>query len=267
MIMRKTDKRRLGQIEGALSPKEAFCLWLASAQAHECYASYVLWLRDQPMEEHPLQTLPQQVEQGVRLAHKGSKPAVIEQAVVSAVRDVVFYHELHSSLTGRLAVEWRQLVVQGLLALSETQLLLHSQEQRQIDRARWAAIHAVADLLSWKLVLRTLADRYLDGRSFVFPAQEADLVESLESATYALRMFNEHMQWLRCLEESAPKKKHRAPRHFEPVDVAALEAGAKARAAMTAEQFVLMAKAEAARCVHQTSLAVEMLDRVVLGPR
>ncbi len=103
--MSKTDERRLQKIEAALSPKEAFLLWLAEAQQYDSFASYVMSLKGQAREQHPMRTLPKQVEQTVRERHQGEKPPEparretraliqagrdqrIEDEVIQAVREV-----------------------------------------------------------------------------------------------------------------------------------------------------------------------------------
>jgi hypothetical protein len=104
--MTKTDERRLDRVEGSLTPKQAFLLWLGEAQAHEAWAAHVLALKNQPIEQHPMQTLPRQVEAAVRESHRAENDAVtsardrsaqkarrqhqIEDDVIRAVREVSF---------------------------------------------------------------------------------------------------------------------------------------------------------------------------------
>ena len=66
----RTNERRLDEIEKALTPKAVFLLWLGDVQHHQTLAEHVLDLVKRPIEEHPMQTLPKQVERAVRAANK-----------------------------------------------------------------------------------------------------------------------------------------------------------------------------------------------------
>src|ERR1041384_3446501 len=109
--MKKADKRRLEKVEAALTPKQAFLLWLEEARQDESYAPHVLAHRGQPMEEHPYRRLPRQVEQAVRDRYKetggpqvsasmypgrlqkAQAERMIDDEVRRAVREVAFYYE------------------------------------------------------------------------------------------------------------------------------------------------------------------------------
>ena len=133
--MSKTDERRLDRIEGSLNPKQAFLLWLEEARAHGSLTGYVLAQRGKPSEEHPYQRLPRQVEAAMRERYRKTGPDVseavhpgrglqklakeraIEDEVIVAVREVAFYIELHTALTGRVSGEWKAMALQKISLL------------------------------------------------------------------------------------------------------------------------------------------------------
>jgi len=84
--------------------------------------------------------------------------------------------------------------------------------------------------------------------------------------------FNDQMSWLEFLRDDAGRKTKRKKQDvlaeqltLEPIDEEQLKRDVEREAAVTAEQIVTVAKAEAAMFVHQSELAVELLDRVWMG--
>lgn len=73
-IARFTNSKQLVSYAGLATsvrqsgPKEAFLLWMEEAHQHESFASYVMSLKNQPIEQHPMQRLPRQVEESARQA-------------------------------------------------------------------------------------------------------------------------------------------------------------------------------------------------------
>jgi hypothetical protein len=291
----RSDERRLDKIAAALTPKQAFLLWLDAAQQHESWAAHVLAMRGQPIAQHPYQRLPRQVEQAVRGAHQAQRAAPanpfagpagqraqrerqLEQEVVTAVREVAFYLELHGALTDRLAVEWKALTLQLLLALGECRALWRQDAPapRELYRARSWVVQAAGELLGWQAVATRLADQYTSGRRLLFPEQARLLTESIEIAMLLVEQFNDHLGWLAYLRDDAKKRKVRrtearrtkdAPPMLDltPIDGEALHAAARREATTTATQLVAMAKSEAALFVHQGELAAELLAGVWAG--
>jgi hypothetical protein len=211
--MTTSDGRRMDKIEASLTPRQLFLLWLEEARQHETLASHVLSQRGQPIEQHPWQRLPGQVEQAVRERWKG-KPEVnsvhprtyqraqrerqIEHEVVLAVREVTFYLELHGALTGRISAEWKAMALQTLLAFGMSRELMQADlpTQKEIDQARHWVVQSAGDLLTSQAMARQLADQYADGRSLLFPEQDRQLKECIETATWLIEHFNDHMHWL-----------------------------------------------------------------------
>ncbi len=272
--MTRTDDRRLDKIEQALSPREAFLLWMAEAHEHESFAAYVMSLKGKPSAMHPIQRLPKQVEQGVRDAQKGQKADRVEQLVNQSVREVCFYYELHEAVTGRFALEWRALSFQLMLALEQAMRLTEKEEpsQQQLDQTRQWVVNGFCELLMWQRAAKQLSERYTGGVSLLFPQQEEGLRESIKSADWLVALFNDHIDWLKYLQEPArTKKPGRAKKttqtllSLEPLDLEALTAGAEREAAVMALQMVNLAKGEAAIYVHEPQLAAEFMDRVWLG--
>jgi hypothetical protein len=182
--MTKADDRRLDKIEASLTPKQAFLLWLEEAHEHGSLARYVMLMRCQPIERHPYQRLPRQVEQAVRERSKKTGPDVsetiypgrglqkaakeraIEGEVIHAIREVAFYIELHTALTGRVSAEWKAMALQTLLALNLNRELVGPDPtkgewpmQRAIDQARHFVVQSAGDLLVEQSIARRLADQ------------------------------------------------------------------------------------------------------------
>jgi hypothetical protein len=288
--MSKRDERRLAKIEGSLTPKQLFLLWLEEARQHGSLADYVLSVRGQPIEQHPYQRLPRQVERAVRERYKAEKSTdpyerrsdrralrerQIEGEVIRAVREVAFYLELHSTLTGRVSAEWKAMALQTLLALNLNRDLMRDDTptQKDIDQARHFLVQSAGDLLTAQAMARQLAENYTDGRSLRFPEQERQLTECVGTAMLLVEYFNDHMHWLDYLRRNAKGKRTGEPKaiavgaslDLTPFDVDELNAAVERKAATAATQLVYMAKGEAAQFVGQRDLAVEMLDRVWVG--
>jgi hypothetical protein len=285
--MSKSDERRLDKIEGALTPKQAFLLWLEEARGHGSLTGYVLAQRGQPIEHHPYQRLPKQVEQAVRERYRAEKSTdpyerrsdrraqrerQIEAEVIRGVREVAFFIELHTALTGRVSAEWKAMALQTLLALGMSRDLMKEKElsQDQIDKARHWVVQSAGDLLMAQSMARKLADQYTDGRSLLFPEHERHITESIETALWLIEHFNDHMHWLAYLRrdsrQAKGKKKPSQPAlDLTLIDLDELHAVVEREASTAATQLVHMAKSEAALFVHQSELAAELLDRVWAG--
>jgi hypothetical protein len=285
--MSRSDERRLDRIAGCLTPKQAFLLWLEEARAHGSLTGYVLAQRGQSIEQHPYQRLPRQVEQAVRDRWKAEKSAdpyerrsdrraqrerQVEAEVIRAVREVAFYLELHTALTGRVSAEWKAMALQTLLALGMSRELMQDKEptQEDIDKARHWVVQSAGDLLMAQSMARKLADQYTDGRSLLFPEQERHLTESIETALWLVEHFNDHMHWLAYLRRGAKRGQRKKaetepPLDLTPIDVDQLHAAVEREASTAATQLVFMAKSEAALYVGQRELATDLLDRVWVG--
>src|SRR5262249_54305630 len=155
-------------------------------------------------------------------------------------------------LTGRLAVEWKAMALQVLLGLAEHGHLMNAKEptQKEVDRARHWAVQAAGDLRLWQRVGEILADRYVHGRSLLHPEQEERLRESIDTADWLVEAFNDHVEWLRFLQEDSTKGRANQPNHepaldLTPIDIEGLHAAVEREAKVSAEQIFAMAKAEA----------------------
>jgi hypothetical protein len=265
--MAKTDERRLDRVEGSLTPREAFLLWMGEAHQHESWQAYVLSLKDQPIEQHPYRVLPQQVEEAVRAEHRGQQPWEVEQRVVRAVREVSFYLELHEAVTGRFALEWRALALQVLVALDHVKRVVEASEPtpQDINRARQWAVDALGELLMWQTAARRIGDQYLGGTCPLFPDQVQRLAASIEHAESVLALLNDHLDWLQYLRERGGKQAPPAGLALDLVGRNDLDVAVEREAAKVAQQIVAMAKAEAAMYVHEPKLAVELLGQVWIG--
>jgi len=84
------SKRRLGKLEGSLSPKEAVLHWLTEAHAFGSLPNYVNSLIDQPEAMQPFIALPKRVEQAVWDSMRRQRPAFIKEVMREATGDTVF---------------------------------------------------------------------------------------------------------------------------------------------------------------------------------
>jgi hypothetical protein len=176
--MTKADERRLAKIEAALSPKQAFLLWLEEAREHGSLAALVVSMKGQPIEEHPYQRLPRRVEQAVRersktettrstSASRAQRYRQIEAEVTTAIREVAFYYELHVAITARVSAEKRALALQTLLALDVNRDLMFEKEpsQEDIDKTHHWVVQSAGDLLVLESLAKRLANQYTDEAS------------------------------------------------------------------------------------------------------
>ena len=90
-----TGKRRIEKLETALTPKQAFILWLQEAHSFNGIKEYVKSLKDQPANAAPIPRLTDQVEEAVKRTPKGRPREEIDKAVRQAYKDVLFLLFLH----------------------------------------------------------------------------------------------------------------------------------------------------------------------------
>jgi hypothetical protein len=264
-----TSKRRLDQLEGALSPTEVVLRWMHEAHQYPTVPAYMDALRDASDTQYPMMHLPQHVEQAVRAAMKGAKPEVITRAVRQAVREVVFLFSLQLQVNTRLWADWRAMCLHLAYVACKLGGLCHEEDPTDADlaEAREHAEQAIGELLQWNIAIKKIADRYYAGGSPLFPGYAAQLAESIATGEQIIALFNDHLVGLRWLRTKWAKGKTRKspPLAVAPIDLDALKQAITPAGVDLARHIVVMAQAEAAEFLGETRQALQLV-RAYLWP-
>ena len=94
----KSGKRRIEQVEGALTPQQAFLLWMEEPHQYETLGEYGRSLKEGPESAWPMVRLPKQVTQAVEQTMKGQPRNEIQRKRRTALRDVLFLFFLHQQV-------------------------------------------------------------------------------------------------------------------------------------------------------------------------
>lgn len=94
---------RLHNLEGSLSAKEAFLLWLKKAPKFRLGPDYTAYLLEQPPWAHPLKRLCDEFEESCRRAMEGESHWELERAIVQGKRDRAFLFFLYERVNTHLA--------------------------------------------------------------------------------------------------------------------------------------------------------------------
>jgi hypothetical protein len=195
---------RLDRLERALPPLEAVLVWLSEVHAYPSRTAYARAILDLPRERHPLTRILDRVEAYERGRHRGDCPEDVKGAVDQASRDAVFRYQLVLAIEDA-AVSFAdrfdavmQLAIERLYGEPSERLddpvapTGQSDRDRQPGRSdhRWSrAARATAERFRQEVDARSaLEDRYLGGRSAIFPDTadawqrlqfHADMIETL----------------------------------------------------------------------------------------
>jgi hypothetical protein len=258
-------EKRLDKIEASLTPQAAFLVWLAEAHEHPTMTAHATALKDAPDTSFPLYRLPDQVEQAVRLAHKGEKPEVINRAERRAVKDVVLLYYLHSETNLRLMADWRAICLQVALATSHLGHLFRADtpDAKDLTLGRQLTGIGLTELLEWDAAVRTLAARYFGGQTPLYPAWATQLTAMVAEAEQIAELCNDHLEWLAFLAEDAkPTRNAKRGSATPPAEVIALDAlqvQAEAGGRELTRHIVAMAKAEALRFMGESRQAYALV--------
>ncbi len=252
-----TLARRVAKLEAGRTPTEIVLAWLAEAHAYPTLPAYVAAVRDAAADDWPLARIARQVEAAVRASVRGTAPEVW-QAVRRAVGDALVLVELVlqanlaaaevrdvAGLRWALLSKWL-----GLLA-AESELARVTRppdpEHAAQETEEWRAALAVtlSDLYVEAAARASLEQRYLAGRSVLFPALAqawADLVARLE--------------WL-----VEPAERLAPGSSAEPLDLAELHAQAVEPAARRAQELADLARIAALELLGERERALAVLER------
>jgi hypothetical protein len=196
-----TAERRLAKVETSLSPTQLVLRWLDEAHAFGDLESYVRSLLAEDTAEGPLDRLARQVEHGVRISLRGTRPEVVNKAVRTALRETFFRYELvvRINVVARDLLD-REVLIDAALAANLGVLAAASPRTRQADRTYLERFAELRDLLKLRVrelraeqEARTLVEgRYLAGHSALFPdavtAWDAQRTRTETLAEVAIRL-------------------------------------------------------------------------------
>ncbi|MCX5674497.1 MAG: hypothetical protein NTX87_05770, partial [Planctomycetota bacterium] len=192
----KTAMRRLQHAEAALSSKQQVLNWLDQALKFGSEERYFQWLRKQPTSELPRIKIINAVTGDVRGRLKGHPPETVARAIRSAKQEVVFLTQLVIDLHLRMKTECDLFDLQAALCARTLQVLVLVCSPVQQREDAWSpediearvllACNQVQEFLRGVLCLemtvKTIQDRYFDGRAVVFPHRAAVLATAHETA-------------------------------------------------------------------------------------
>src|SRR5664279_4561489 len=90
--------KRIENMEGNLTPKEAVIYWMQEAHQCDSLLAYGRWLMDQPEDVYPLIRLPKQVVAAVRARNKGTPDLRLRDQFYRVQKDVLFLYHLHNQV-------------------------------------------------------------------------------------------------------------------------------------------------------------------------
>jgi len=297
-----TLAKRAASLEESLTPKEAIILWMREVHEFGSLFDYGRWLIDQPDDVCPLMRMPAQVVAAVRRQHKGIPDIRLHNEFYRAQKDVLFLYYLHQQVNVRFLTEKEALYLRVILLIRQMRLLIHekhARDQVRLDRVNFEASKrrrpgktelamtktyrahvevwpqetkdVLARILEFQEAVRLLSGRYFSGEEILFPeareglAWNLEIIGNLEEQYYDSILggvpeddkgFQTYIVGL--LDRNAEVSKRELPAVLGPgsPDVSG---GAKA----LAEQFILMAKAEALEKLGECRAAEALAEKLV----
>ena len=197
----KTAMRRLRHAEAALSSKQQVLNWLDQALKFGSEERYFQWLRKQPTSAFPRIKIINAVTDVVRGRLKGQPPETIARAIRGARQEVVFLTALVIDLHLRMKTECDLFDLQAALCARTLQVLVlvSSSSQQKEDNQASEGTEALALLacnqvqeflrgvLCLEMTVKTLQDKYFDGRAVIFQHRAEILATAHETATVLAR--------------------------------------------------------------------------------
>ncbi len=180
-----TLERRLDKLEDSLSPTGLVLLWLVEAHAYGSLEAYVRSLLELDQLEMPLDRLAREAIETARAANRGKRPEVVEAAIRSALREVVFRYVLLLRIN---AVAHDLLDREGLIdAALEARVALAAYPEKGerrdgelIGRLRDLLLARVQELGAVGQARTSVEARYLEGHPALFPEVAAAWDEQLQ---------------------------------------------------------------------------------------
>ena len=274
-----TAERRLGKLEGALSPKAATLLWLEEAQQFPSLPAYVDWLIEQPISAAPLERVPAQARAAAVEALRGQPRAAVREAAHQAIRDAIFLVELVLRLN---SVAEETVRIEGLRyaalfwemrALAAEAELARGREHPDADHTiaeRWQAWREGSTGLAAGLFLKEearalLERRYLEGTPTLFPDLAADWLRLCEQAE-RLAGLGDLVDVTAATVDGARRRRGRAPGRPQ-IDLHQLRAAALEGAPDEAASLVDAARAAALDTLGDTDGVAAIAERRLRAER
>ncbi len=189
-----TVARRLAAIESALTPTQLVLRWVEEAHAHQSLESCTRALLDLDPAEIPLERLRREAEHSARASATTHVREEVKRAVLSALRETAFrlMLVLRINVVAHEQMEkesWLQFGYAGHLAA-----LARASDDEICQESHGSALEVVARIIATRLAdleasaegRRLAEERYLDGRSVLFPDAAAAWDACLESSRQAL---------------------------------------------------------------------------------
>jgi hypothetical protein len=186
-----TAERRLEKVEAALTPTQRVLAWLDEAHTWGTLSAYVDSLLDKSPDDFPINRLAADTAAATRGAPRGKPADTVSIAVRNAVRATVFrFHlALKINVVAHETIDRETLIYVALAG----QLVLHGRDDRpermtddgHLTRLAQCRDIAMSRVDHWLAIqhARSLAEqRYLDGRSALFPDTAADEAERLHAS-------------------------------------------------------------------------------------
>ena len=140
----KGNQVRMDKLEGALTPRQAFLLWMGEAHGYGSLEDYARSIKGGPESAWPLVRLPDQVTKAVEQAMKGEPPDLIRRRVRQALRDVLFLFHLHQQVNRTFLEQERCFWAQGLALATGLNAMMRERNLR--DQMQWNAMRVSMEL-------------------------------------------------------------------------------------------------------------------------
>lgn len=192
-----TASRRLSKLESSLTPTQLVVRWLDDAHAHGSFVDYGRALLDVEPDDLPINRLAREARRSALSALTSHRRDEEAKAVAKALRETLFrfFLVLRINVTTHEQME-KEIYIEAATA---SMVALLVEQDRDVDDYDHRLGHAclvmmtrVADLEALAAARRLAAERYLDGREALFPAEVATWDDQLngarERAGMALRL-------------------------------------------------------------------------------
>ena len=177
--------QRIAQLERAAAPRAVILRWLEEIHAFATLPHYVQWLHGQPPARWPFALLPKQAAAHVRRAMRGVPELEIVRAIGASVTETAFLVELVLLLNAVTDDRQRETALRCRLRVAEMGVLEveqsapdtrgpHATEDgasiaERVEAWRRAVSADAKEVACAEQARRLLEQRYLDGRSALFP--------------------------------------------------------------------------------------------------
>jgi hypothetical protein len=186
-----TAERRLDKVEAALTPTQRVLAWLDEAHAWGTLSAYVDSLLDKSPDDFPINRLAADTVTATRAALRGKPPETAAAAVRKAVLATVFrFHlVLRINVVAHETIDRETLIyvaMAGQLALlgrdDRPERLTDDGHLSRLAQCRDITMSRVDQWLALQQARSMAEERYLEGRTAVFPDTAADEAERLKAS-------------------------------------------------------------------------------------